>query len=262
MNPKTRIKVIIDIAMTVLFLILMNLALTGVLMHEVIGVGILGLFAAHLAVNKQWIKSVASNFAGKIGFKAKAMFVLNAVLSLTMLSTIVSGVLISQYLFPALAASNITFWFNVHAVSSWLTLLVLVAHTLVHRSWIANIIKRLVPTGGLRVLVARTSLVLFATAAIYSFINNSTIDLVLPSSSSSQASGSNIQKVSATNVTSGTTAVAIQETLQEYLSKFYCSACGKHCPLSSPHCARGRSQVQSATATYNASLSAGITYEL
>jgi hypothetical protein len=61
---------------------------------------------------------------------------------------------------------------------------------------------------------------------------------------------------------SGTTDAAVQETLQEFLSKLTCTACGKHCPLTSPRCAKGQAQVEAATETYNSSLSVHITYEL
>jgi len=297
MNPKTKKKVVIDIAMTILYLLLMNLALTGVLMHEVAGIGIIGLFAAHLMINRQWIGSVASHFTENIGFKAKAMFVLNALLLGTMSITIVSGVLISEQLFPFISASfasSLSVLLSLHAVFSWLTLGILIAHTLVHWRWIASLIRRLVPAGGLRVAGARASLVLIAAATLYSFIGSSTLDAFLPgeaainvqaaavnaSTSSTSASGSsNAVQGTAGLITSsggsssGTDEESVasssaadteaKETLQEYLSKLVCTACGKRCPLSSPRCAKGRVQAQTATATYNASLSeTGITFTL
>lgn len=296
MNPKTKKKVVIDIAMTVLYLLLMNLALTGVLLHEVAGIGIIGLFAAHLMINRQWIGSVGSRLTEKIGFKAKAMFVLNALLLGTMIVTIVSGILISERLFPfisALFAGSLGLLLNLHAVFSWFTLGILIAHTLVHWRWIASLIRRLVPAGGLRVAGARASLVLIAAATLYSFIGSSALDAVLPgqaainvqaananTSSSTSASGSSnaVQGTAGLitapagssvvtdeeSVASSSTADAeVKETLQEYLSKLVCTACGKRCPLSSPRCAKGRVQAQTATATYNASLSeTGITFTL
>ena len=296
MNPKTKKKVVIDIAMTILYLLLMNLGLTGVLLHEVAGIGIIGLFAAHLMINRQWIGSVASRFTEKIGFKAKAMFVLNAVLLGTMSATIVSGILISEQLFPFVSAkfaSSLGVLLSLHAVFSWLTLGILMAHTLVHWRWIVSLIKRLAPAGGLRVASARASLVLIAAATLYSFIGSSALDAVLPGQTVVQANASNVSSSTVNNVSSGssnavqgtaglittpsaagngaeesvssstTEEAEVKETLQEYLSKLVCTACGKRCPLSSPRCAKGRVQAQTATAAYNASLSeAGITITL
>lgn len=297
MNPKTKKKVVIDIAMTILYLLLMNLALTGVLLHEVAGIGIIGLFAAHLMINRQWIGNVASRLTDKIGFKAKAMFVLNALLLGAMIVTIVSGVLISEQLFPFISASfasNLGLLLSLHAVFSWFTLGILIAHTLVHWRWIASLIRRLVPAGGLRVAGARASLVLIVAATLYSFIGSSALDAVLPgqaavnvqaanvntSSSSVSGSGSSnavqgtaglITSPAGSSVgtdeesvsSSSTSDAEVKETLQEYLSKLVCTACGKRCPLSSPRCAKGRVQAQTATATYNASLSeTGITFTL
>ena len=40
--------------------------------------------------------------------------------------------------------------------------------------------------------------------------------------------------------------------LQEYLSKLFCSGCGRHCPLTAPQCAKGQAYVEQATAEFEA----------
>jgi hypothetical protein len=63
MNPKMKTKVVIDVAMSVLFLILMNPAWTGLRLHELLGLYIAALFAVHLLVNRMRIASVARRSA-------------------------------------------------------------------------------------------------------------------------------------------------------------------------------------------------------
>lgn len=41
-------------------------------------------------------------------------------------------------------------------------------------------------------------------------------------------------------------------SLQEYLSKLFCSGCGRHCPLTAPQCATGQAYVEQATAEFEA----------
>jgi hypothetical protein len=273
MNPKTKKKMILDIAMTVLFLLLMNLGLTGVFLHEWLGVAIVGLFAAHLAINGQWIKNVSKRFFQPIGFKAKAMFVLNVLLTLSMSLTLVSGVLISQFLFAPLAAANFDLWYTVHVFASWATLGIVASHTLVHWNWIKNVIRQAVKNPALqpmRVIAAKTMVSLFAIGAIYSMIVNPAVEMLVVGQSSTEkattlllSDSTSISSVdaSATDssaevieptmpsvttttdstpaVTSATTAVEATPTLAEYLSSFTCTLCHKHCLLSRPQCARG-----------------------
>jgi hypothetical protein len=212
MNLKVKQKVWIDIAMSLLFLLLMNLSITGVVWHEVFGFGILGLFVAHLVINRQWITSVAKRFHERIGFRAKAMFVLNTILLCTMGLTVFSGFLVSEYLFPFLASSNIGFWMNIHTISSWLTLAVLVIHTLFHWRWIGNVIRRMIPEGGLRVIAARATLALLAILAVYSLISNSALDIIWPNRLVSEELATSAFLQSMKTTVSAGSANAVQET--------------------------------------------------
>jgi hypothetical protein len=45
-------------------------------------------------------------------------------------------------------------------------------------------------------------------------------------------------------------------TLQQYLSKLYCTACHKYCLLTNPRCGRGVRQADKATDAYYASQAA------
>jgi hypothetical protein len=291
MNRLTKIKIALDVVMTILFICLMNLAWTGVFLHEWIAIGIVVLFAVHLIINRQWIVGVARRFSVIASLRTRVLFVLNMVLALAMGITVISGVLISQYLFMPLAAANIDLWYTLHAVASWLGLCVILAHTLLHWQWIRNVIRRLVPAaapnaaasvpgvlvgkpagGRFKILAARLLIGLFSLAAAYSLVTGSVIDLILPVSGTgriagtTQATESTIQNstqatILAPNKQSQETVILPSQTtvadqpavtLQQYLSKLYCTACHKHCLLTSPRCARGMRQADLATEEYYA----------
>lgn len=65
-------------------------------------------------------------------------------------------------------------------------------------------------------------------------------------SSSTSSSGSENSTVSSSSASQD------EESLEDYLSKLYCTACPKHCPLSNPQCGRGELQAQQAEQEYYA----------
>lgn len=276
MNPKTKIKVTIDIAMSALFLILMNLDWTGLLLHETLGLGIVVLFAIHLLLNRQWISSVASRFRGISSKKTRFMFILNILLGLSMLAAVASGILISQSLFPGLADASFDVWFAIHSMASWLSLGIVTLHTVIHWRWIGNVIRRLAPAGKPGQLAARAMIGLFAVITVYSLVNGQLLDLVLPVSTIDKITG----RAASEETTSTSAAVIVEEdetdtttvtiqttptteateaeiTLQQYLGNLVCTACHKHCLLSSPRCARGVRQADTATDEYYEALESG-----
>lgn len=288
MNRKTKIKVAIDIGMTAIFLLLMNLAWTGILLHELLGLIITAFFAFHLLVNRQWIATVARRFKVIESKKTKFMFVLNAALGAAMLMTVVSGILISAYLFPGLTDTSYDAWFVVHQISSWLSLGVVVLHTVIHWKWIANIVRQLANRrsahgggqrdqgGRIRVYSARALIGLFAIVGVYSVASGRLLDLLLPVSadegttvtaSGEEATTSTSSAVIVSSDNTDTTTVTIQPTttattessitLQQYLSNLHCTACHKHCLLSQPRCGRGVRQADSATTEYYDLLESG-----
>lgn len=283
MNPKTKIKVAIDVAMTALFLVLMNLAWTGLVWHEMLGLAILVFFIVHLLVNRQWISSVTRRILTIESRKTRLMFILNALLGLAMLMTVISGVLISQHLFPGLADSSFDLWFSIHEIASWLSLGIVIVHIAIHWRWISSVIRRLALTGSprilagrLRVFAARATLGIIAAVTIYSLVNGQLTDLLLPvkisdpisdSSDDHGTTGTSSTLIVAADET-GTTTVTLQPTpgptaaepevtLLQYLSSLTCTACRKHCLLSSPRCARGVRQADAAETYYYEALENG-----
>lgn len=289
MNPKLKKKIIIDSLLAAALVILMQPVFSGVFAHEWLGVIIGGILISHLTINRQWISAVGKGFFGKVNWKARLNFLINSMMTLAMLLTLVSGALISQYLFTPLAAHNLEAWTAIHSVSSYVTLLIVMVHVALHLTWVNQALKTFVrthPLQPLRQALVRASLGLLALGAAYSVVQTSAIDVLLSSQDRDQsnensrlmnnqvattetASNSTLDDLNQnsavvnslpaadsgnssskdSSITQATEAADIP-TLTQYLSNFTCTACHKHCLLSAPRCSRGDRQVQEYTERY------------
>lgn len=95
MNNK-KIRMTIDISMTVLLPMLMAYSLIGEKFHEIAGTLMLVLFIAHNILNRGWYKSLLT---GKYTARRAFQTVLNTLLLIFMISQPVTGILMSKHLY-------------------------------------------------------------------------------------------------------------------------------------------------------------------
>ena len=103
---KKKMRMIIDILMTVLLPILMAYSLIGEAFHEVIGTAIFVLFIIHHILNRKWYGAF---FKGKYNARRIFQTVLDLLLLIFMILQPMSGVLMSKHLYtflPALPGSS------------------------------------------------------------------------------------------------------------------------------------------------------------
>ena len=98
MLTKQKIKCAVDLGMTVLLPLLMAYSLIGEAAHEWLGMGMLVLFFLHHTLNFKWLKNVRNG--RYTGFRV-LQTVLAALILLTMLGSMVSGILMSRHVFGA-----------------------------------------------------------------------------------------------------------------------------------------------------------------
>lgn len=96
MNTKTQIKIIIDIAMTVILILLMSYSLVGPLTHEWLGVGIFTCFILHHILNSKWTSGF---FKGKYTPLRVWQTALVVLVFICMLGSMFSGIIISEHVF-------------------------------------------------------------------------------------------------------------------------------------------------------------------
>lgn len=99
MKPKMIIKMSVDLGMTVLMVFLMTYELIGQGTHEWLGVGMYVLFIVHHVLNRKWIQHV---FKGHYTAVRTFQTVLVICVLLTMLGSMISGIILSQTVFSFL----------------------------------------------------------------------------------------------------------------------------------------------------------------
>ena len=99
MKPTMKCKLAVDAAMTVALLLLMAYGLVGEAAHEWLGMGMFALFLAHHVNNRKWLLAVGT---GKYTPLRIIQTALVGVILLCMLGSMVSGILLSRYVFTFL----------------------------------------------------------------------------------------------------------------------------------------------------------------
>ncbi len=116
----SRRRSIFDIAMLAVYLAAANPVLTGIPVHEYLGLGAFVVVAAH----------VVASGAGLAGRGRPGRLALNVVLLMALAATVVSGVMVSGDVLPALGlyATGYHFWDPLHALAAKVLLAALLVH--------------------------------------------------------------------------------------------------------------------------------------
>lgn len=125
---------IVDAVVLVVYLLAANPSVTGVPVHEWLGLGVLVVVAAHAAMHFDYIVDTFRNRTHRSGVRlAKA--VLDVLLVAATMTCAVSGVMVSGTVLPTfgLYAQGYYFWDPLHAASAKLLLALLLVH--VGSSW-------------------------------------------------------------------------------------------------------------------------------
>ena len=127
---KKKIRIIIDISMTVTMPLLMAYSLIGELFHEITGSLIFILFIIHHILNRRWYGTIAK---GKYNAKRIFQSILNLFLLVFMILQPVSGILMSKHLYtflPGFPVSAIVR--NVHMLLAYWGYVLLCIHAGTH----------------------------------------------------------------------------------------------------------------------------------
>lgn len=126
---KNKVKIIIDILMTIAFILLMCNQITGVLAHEILGISVMVLFTIHQILNINYYKNLLK---GKYNKLRIAYLIINTLLLIMMLVMIISAILISQYTFSFLNLTNDSIGREWHILSTYLIYMLIGLHIGLH----------------------------------------------------------------------------------------------------------------------------------
>jgi hypothetical protein len=134
------------------FFLTLWLDLTGVRVHQWLGVALAALAVVHLTVHWRWVVAVTGRFFGRTSRQARVYYVVDAGLALGFVAILASGLVISTWL--SLAEASFAAWRAIHVVASVATLALVVAKIGLHWRWIITTARRFVfpvPTQGVPV---------------------------------------------------------------------------------------------------------------
>ena len=164
---KNKIKIIIDIVMTFLFVILMGYYVTENEVHEILGTITFILFIIHHILNIKWYKSV---FKGKHNFQRTFHIILNLLLFIAMIGMMVSGIMISADVFAFLDIPTTMFGRRLHMLSTSWGFVLMAIHVGLHVPALMNKLNTKMKNSTFE-YVYYFILILLAGLGIYSFIN-------------------------------------------------------------------------------------------
>lgn len=140
MKPKMICKISIDLAMTVLLLLLMARQITGSTAHEWLGAGMSALWIAHHALNFKWHGHL---FKGKYTPSRVVQLIVNILLLLSMLGIMASAIILSREVFAFLPISGgIAFARPLHILSAFWGFVLMALHLGLHWNRILGMIRK------------------------------------------------------------------------------------------------------------------------
>src|SRR5512137_2410046 len=116
-KPKTNW--LIDAALFGGFLLAQWLDLTGLPVHQWLGLGVAALAGYHLAAHWGWVKAVTGRLFGRTSRQARTFYAVDAGLAAGFAAILVTGLVISTWL--NLALTSYAAWRTVHVVASVVT---------------------------------------------------------------------------------------------------------------------------------------------
>lgn len=136
MKTKRIAQICIDIAMTIAMLLLMAYQLIGEEAHEWIGVFMFILFIVHHLLNSAWSRSI---FKGKYSTRRICQTILVILILLCMIGSMVSGIVLSRYVFNSLNISTGAVWArSIHMLCAYWGFLLMSIHLGFHWNIITN----------------------------------------------------------------------------------------------------------------------------
>ena len=141
MKPKMKIKMGIDVSMTVLLLLLMAYQIAGQELHEWLGVGMLALFLLHNILNIRWYGNL---FKGKYILLRVMQVLINISVLASMLCLGFSGIVMSRHVFAELSIHGpMATARTMHLAASYWGFVLMSIHLGFHWSMVLGMFRRL-----------------------------------------------------------------------------------------------------------------------
>lgn len=162
-----RFRMILDVVMTLLFIILMGYYATENEVHEILGTITFILFVIHHVLNIKWYKSI---FNERHNFQRLFHIILNLLLLIAMVGMMVSGIMISADVFAFLDIPTTMFGRRLHLISTSWGFVLMAIHVGLHITALMQKLNSKMKNSTFE-YVYYFILVLLVGLGIYSFVN-------------------------------------------------------------------------------------------
>ena len=141
MKPKQIAKIVTDILMTVILLLIMARSLVGEAAHEWLGIGMFTLFILHHVLNNAWCRNLRRGEYTPFRIMQTALVMLAL---LSMLGSMVSGIILSRYALAFLPITGGQSWARiVHMLCAYWGFVIISLHLGLHWNMMLGMMKRL-----------------------------------------------------------------------------------------------------------------------
>lgn len=166
---KQSVKIIVDVIMTVLLLLLMAFELIGRTAHEWFGVGMFVMFVIHHILNRRW---TAHLLKGKYTPVRVFQTILVVLVLLCILSSMVSGIVLSRHVFAFLPIEGGRSWARVlHMIGAYWGFVFMSLHLGVHWNMMMRMAGKAAGTSSaLRTWILRILGAAVAAYGVYEFV--------------------------------------------------------------------------------------------
>lgn len=144
MRARTNLR--LDVAIGVAFLVAANPPVTGLAVHEWLGIAFGMALVAHLVLHWEWIVTATRRLFGGEGRGARLNYAVDVVLFVAVTAVTLSGLLISRHVLAALGLPSepARVWTDIHSFAADVSIVAMGAHLGLHWNWLALNMPRLV----------------------------------------------------------------------------------------------------------------------
>ena len=137
---------IVDSSLFAVFLLVMNVPLTGIAIHEWLGIAIGVGLVGHIVQHGNWLATITQRFRSATSHRNRLNYIMTGLLFVAFVSIIVSGLVISEAAMPwlGIATAQSVFWLWLHLVSVNIVLLLTALHLALNWQWIVANFTRFV----------------------------------------------------------------------------------------------------------------------
>lgn len=144
MKAGSKIELMVDIALLVVYSVTASPVLTGAAVHEWLSLGLTTALLVHVALHGKWIVASFSRMQCRSKRMHGGMLALTVLLFVVLAVCFVSGLMVSGAVLLAVGhyAEGYSFWNPLHAFSAKILLALLLVHVVLHLDWVIRVSRR------------------------------------------------------------------------------------------------------------------------